>query len=286
MLLRGFAASLRSFANTFCVVVGSSRELSFLINLSNLVAFARVSSLRPTWTPASRSVESTDQVGISLPTLGLVCFLPKTCGAVVCTAALNHGHLPGTTVRFTGTLSIECAFDIASESLCAFTTTRDWIETIRRLTRSLSLAKEGRLTTWARRTPFDRAQYRLRLLLEVIEALGCAHACCVELAFLLPVFFLRKTLHVHFDATLETWLGHVGEWDVVFALWSMASGVLDELLQTALLTVMDVLLIVLLATDLFQFVLVRNSEFKLVKCLTKHTLSRHLQGLARIVGEA
>ena len=106
-----------------------------------------------------------------------------------------------------------------------------------------------------------------------MEAFNCTSSSSFELSVLLTVFLLSQTLHVHFDSALETRFCHISQGDVVLALWGVTCGIFDILLQTALLTVVNMLLVVLCATYLLQFVLVDHAQFKLVKSLPKDAFS-------------
>ena len=63
----------------------------------------------------------------------------------------------------------------------------------------------------------------------------------------------------------------------------MPSSIPNELLEAALLVTMDVLFVILDSVALHEFFLVRDAEFKLIKCLSKDTLLRNLERLAWIL---
>jgi hypothetical protein len=101
-----------------------------------------------------------------------------------------------------------------------------------------------------------------------------------ECSLLLPLFFFRKSLHVHFYSTLQRWFCDISQRNECLAVGSVTSGVFNVLLQASLLAHMDVLLVVLDATDCFELILVVLSKFKLVQGLAEHTLSGNFKGLA------
>ena len=65
----------------------------------------------------------------------------------------------------------------------------------------------------------------------------------------------------------------------------MSGCIPNELLEAALLVTMDVLFVILDSVALHEFFLIRDAEFKLIKCLSKDTLLTNLERLAWILRE-
>ena len=100
------------------------------------------------------------------------------------------------------------------------------------------------------------------------------------------LFLIIEPLHVHFDASLHTWLLNVWKWNETLGISSLARWVPNVLSQANLLICMDVLLVVLHATYLLELVFVILTHLKLVKCLTEDALLWDFKRLARIAREA
>ena len=73
-----------------------------------------------------------------------------------------------------------------------------------------------------------------------------------DLTVLLFGLLLSELLHVHLDASLHRWLGHVGERDETLGFRVLPCRVLNVLLEASLLLVVNVLLVVFNAADLLQ----------------------------------
>ena len=94
-----------------------------------------------------------------------------------------------------------------------------------------------------------------------------ASSLLAQLAILLLILLLSHSVHIHMDALFHRWLSHFSQRNKFLAFQRMASSVLDKLLKPILLVFVDVLLIVLCATDLSKLCLVLLAKFKLIQGL-------------------